>query len=294
MLEHHAQPVVSLTQVLASVRLSGNTTIAKQCEFGFYQVASSYPLNRATTCIFSMSHTSERSGALWDGAPFGKASVMIGAALAKTRFQHHLLYRVRSHSRAGLNSPRQWRESFTLLQKTMKSWSEQYGRRPRPSGALRIADEYQAWKGRGKLDALLREAIPDEKFQPGPLHNLLFKLPWADILTTNFDTLLERAAADEIDRRYTVVRSQRDIPGSLKPRIVKLHGSFPDSRPFIITEDDFRTYEQTNPVMVNLVQQVFVENTCCLLGFSGDDPNFLKWRGGYETSLAPPTWSQFT
>lgn len=155
------------------------------------------------------------------------------------------------------------------------------------SGSLRIADEYQAWKGRGKLDALLRRAIPDNDFNPGPLHNLALRLPWSDILTTNFDTLLERAAVDQVDRSFSVVRSQFDIPGAQKPRIVKLHGSFPDSRPFVITEDDFRTYERKHPAMVNLVQQCFVESTCCLIGFSGDDPNFLRWTGWVRDVLGP-------
>lgn len=232
-------------------------------------------------------HLRSIAAALWDGAPYGKASVMIGAGFSKNAIST-------SSALPNTKSFPGWAELTETMARELHADPEDHEVLERAirsasstSGALRIADEYQAWKGRGKLDALLREAIPDEKFKPGPLHNLLFKLPWADILTTNFDTLLERAAADEIDRRYTVVRSQRDIPGSPKPRIVKLHGSFPDSRPFIITEDDFRTYEQTNPVMVNLVQQVFVENTCCLVGFSGDDPNFLKWTGWVRDILSP-------
>lgn len=30
---------------------------------------------------------------------------------------------------------------------------------------------------------------------------------------------------------------------------------------------------------MNTVQQSLIENTLCLLGFSGDDPNFLSWIG---------------
>ncbi len=232
-------------------------------------------------------HLRSIATALWNGTPYGKASVMIGAGFSRNAVPTSFTPSSSKHFPGwGELTEAMARELYAdpndreLLEKAIQSASS-------TSGALRIADEYQAWKGRGKLDSLLREAIPDEKFTPGPLHNLLFKLPWSDILTTNFDTLLERAAADEIDRRYTVIRSQIDIPGSIKPRIVKLHGSFPDSRPFIITEDDFRTYEHANPVMVNLVQQAFVENTCCLLGFSGDDPNFLRWTGWVRDILSP-------
>lgn len=232
-------------------------------------------------------HLRSVATALWDGAPYGKASVMIGAGFSRNSLPaSSTLPATTPFPGWGELTETMARELYAgpndgaLLAKAIQSASS-------TSGALRIADEYQAWKGRGKLDTLLRTAIPDEKFKPGPLHNLLFKLPWSDILTTNFDTLLERAAAEEVDGRYTVVRSQHDVPGSLKPRIVKLHGSFPDTKPFIITEDDFRTYEQTNPVMVNLVQQSFVENTCCLIGFSGDDPNFLRWTGWVRDILSP-------
>lgn len=63
------------------------------------------------------------------------------------------------------------------------------------------------------------------------------------------------------------------------PRLVKLHGSFPDIQSFIITEKDYRTYPQRFLEFVNTVRQSFIENILCLIGFSGDDPNFLSWIG---------------
>ncbi|MEM7068716.1 MAG: SIR2 family protein [Pseudomonadota bacterium] len=225
--------------------------------------------------------------ALWSSEPIGKASVMIGAGFSRNAVPAGAgIAKDKSFPGWGELTEAMARELYTSpddkdrLDQAIQSASS-------TSGSLRIADEYQAWKGRGRLDALLQKAIPDEDFAPGPLHTLLFRLPWSDILTTNFDTLLERAAQNEIDRPYSVIRSQLDIPGSMKPRIVKLHGSFPDTKPFIITEDDFRTYERSNPAMVNLVQQCFVENTTCLIGFSGDDPNFLRWTGWVRDVLGP-------
>lgn len=58
-----------------------------------------------------------------------------------------------------------------------------------------------------------------------------------------------------------------------------MHGSFPDIRPFIITEEDYRTYPSLFPEFVNTVRQSLIENCLCLIGFSGDDPNFLSWIG---------------
>ncbi len=149
------------------------------------------------------------------------------------------------------------------------------------SGALRLAEEFEATFGRIKLDELLVNAIPDSQNEPSYLHRLLLSLPWADILTTNYDTLLERDAPLNYD---TVIRVE-DIPLVTRPRIVKLHGSFPSSRPFIFTEEDFRTYPQKFAPLINLAQQTMIENIVCVIGFSGDDPNFLHWSGWVRDHL---------
>jgi tetratricopeptide (TPR) repeat protein len=110
-------------------------------------------------------------------------------------------------------------------------------------------------------------------------------LPWADIFTTNYDTLLERAASSVAAQRYDVVVNKEDLVYSEKPRIIKLHGSFPSERPFIITEEDYRRYPKDFAPFVNTVQQALLENTLCLIGFSGDDPNFLQWIGWIRDNL---------
>jgi hypothetical protein len=153
------------------------------------------------------------------------------------------------------------------------------------SGILRISQEYQAAFGRTALDRLIADSVPDERFEPGDLHELLLELPWSDVFTTNWDTLLERGTRRLLDRRYDVVRTTAEIPRSMKPRIVKLHGSFPSNAPFVLTEDDFRTYPRDFAPFVNMAQQSMMENVFCLIGFSGDDPNFLFWSGWVRDHL---------
>ena len=41
----------------------------------------------------------------------------------------------------------------------------------------------------------------------------------------------------------------------------------------------YRVYPHTNEPFVNTVRQSLLQNTLCLIGFSGDDPNFLQWIG---------------
>ena len=114
----------------------------------------------------------------------------------------------------------------------------------------------------------------------------MLELPWKDIFTTNYDTLLERAAEKVTKRRYNVVVSQNDLINSADAtRIVKLHGSFPSYRPFIITEEDYRTYPVKFAAMVNTVQQALLENVFCMVGFSCEDPNFINWVGWINDNL---------
>jgi hypothetical protein len=149
--------------------------------------------------------------------------------------------------------------------------------------ALRLASEYEATFNRRKLEQLIRAQTPDAEHQPGRLHRLLLELPWKDVFTTNYDTLLERTEVS--GRTYQPVVTTTDLTTAFSPRIVKLHGSFPSHTPFIITEDDYRTYPKRFAPLVNSVQQSLIENAFVLVGFSGDDPNFLEWTGWIRDEL---------
>jgi len=149
-----------------------------------------------------------------------------------------------------------------------------------------LAQEVEISFGRTKLDTILKDSIPDKDYSPSNLHKDLLNLSWRDVFTTNYDTLLERTADMVTDRRYNVVLNQEDLVNSNDaPRIIKLHGSFPSQRPFIITEEDYRTYPKRFAAMVNTVQQALLENVFCMIGFSCEDPNFLNWIGWIHDNL---------
>lgn len=153
------------------------------------------------------------------------------------------------------------------------------------SGFLRLAEKFEARYGRSTLNDFLIDAVGDRRLAPGPMHEALVRLPWTDIFTTNWDTLLERAAELQSGRRYEPVFSPGDLPIRSRPRIVKLHGTMPHNTPFIFTEEDFRTYPDQFGPFVNTVQQAMMETVFVMIGFSGDDPNFLKWSGWVRDRL---------
>ena len=157
---------------------------------------------------------------------------------------------------------------------------------------LKLAEQVEAAFGRPSLDQLLRDAIPDLRYEPSPLHSQLLNLPWKDVFTTNYDTLLERARASVTFKHYDVVATKDDLLYANQPRIVKLHGSFPSTTPFVITEEDYRRYPSDHAPFVNTVRQSLLENTLCLVGFSGDDPNFLQWIGWIRDHIGKETASK--
>jgi SIR2-like domain len=207
---------------------------------------------------------------LWCGRDIGQASVMIGAGFSRNAIK------------VVPNAPDLplWNRLTDELKAQLKSTS---------SDPLRLAREYEVVFKRQSLDDLLISLIPDLQHQPGKLHKLLLSLPWSDVFTTNYDTLLERTTPFIYDRKYDLVLTHSDLPGKMKPRIVKLHGSLPSHRPFILTEEDYRTYPKKFAPFVNTVQQSIMENIFCLIGFSGDDQNFLNWIGWVRDNLGEST-----
>lgn len=190
------------------------------------------------------SHINRIREALWQ-TPEGSASVMVGAGFS---------FNARA---AGPHS-----RNFLLWQGVTKSLctklyptgdndrlEQAFAEASGTSGFLRLAQEYEAAFGRSALHSLLQELIPDDDYVPDDIHIRLLRLPWRDVFTTNWDTLLERTRPFIADRAYRVVRTQEEIPAAPRPRIIKLHGSFPAHTPFIFTEEDYRTYPRLLPLM---------------------------------------------
>jgi len=207
--------------------------------------------------------------ALWRTGETRGAAVMVGAG-----FSLHA-----ELPGQGSRKPPLWRDFSNEM--TMRL----YPSGGAPTDPLRLAEEYRAALGQASLEGLIFEFIRDAEWKPGALHHKLLDLPWGDVLTTNWDTLLERAAAVNVRQTYDVTRAVADIPRTRSPRVVKLHGSMPSNRPFIFAEEDYRTYPSVFAPFVNLAQQVLLENELCLVGFSGDDPNFLHWSGWVRDQL---------
>ena len=214
-------------------------------------------------------------------SPTSRASVMVGSGFSRNA------EKVNSNA----NDIPLWQDIATEIFNTLYPDERTDGRDGESVGALsadnalRLAQEYETAFGQSELYRLLGQLVRNDDFTPGKMHERLLRLPWRDVFTTNWDTLLERAAFDVGEPKYTLVQNIKQLPIVTQPRIIKLHGSFPSEFPLISTEEDYRTYPIKFAPFVNTVQQAMMETVFLLIGFSGDDPNFLKWSGWVRDNL---------
>lgn len=222
---------------------------------------------------------------LHDPNKYGSTSVMVGAGFSKNAI-----------SLAENTVSPNWEELAKKMFKSLypcpdntderEKWEKVLVKKTSGRNVLKLAEEYKVAFGRNKLDKFIEDSIEDDKFIPGDLHVKLLDLNWNDVFTTNYDTLLERSIGNiSVRKNYKILTSQNALPGSTHPRIIKLHGSIPNAKPYIICEEDYRTYQVKYAPLVNTVQQSMLETQLCLLGFSGDDPNFLNWLGWLRDNM---------
>lgn len=228
-------------------------------------------------------HFEQMRRRLWCNRDFGQAAVMVGSGFSRN---------AEKIAPGTLNMPT-WSDLAEQMYNELDPQNLSGKKQQKITNPLNLASEYEAIFGRSALNDFLTRRIPNDQYNPSKLHKLLMSLPWSDVFTTNYDTLLERTRPVIHDRKYDLICKYEDIPGKIKPRIVKLHGSFPSHQPFIFTEEDYRTYPRRFAPFVNIVQQSIMENAFCLIGFSGNDPNFLNWIGWVRDNfgdLTPPIY----
>ena len=163
--------------------------------------------------------------ALWHNGSIRGAALMVGAGVSKNAILQ---------APDAREAP-SWRELLDELVAHLYRTDPSSA----PKDALRIAEEYRTYFGQATLDGFIRTRFTDRAWLPGPLHLQALNLPWSDILTTNWDTLLERTAEEVADYIYEIVRTEADIAHARSPRIVKLHGTLGDKDPLIFAAEDY-------------------------------------------------------
>ena len=216
---------------------------------------------------------------LWSNAR--RASVMIGAGFSKHA----------SPSRPGVGELPLWDDLANEMCAKLHV-GEQPGMncedcqgKPSTNDALSLAQDFENKHGKGALHHFLEQQVRDRDFNPGDLHVRLLKLPWRDVFTTNWDTLLERTRTLVPEHQFEIVHNKDQLPIAKQPRIFKLHGSVGGHYPLIATHGDYDDYRDSHAPFVNTVQQSMMETVLLMVGFSGNDPNFARWSDWVDENL---------
>lgn len=86
----------------------------------------------------------------------------------------------------------------------------------------------------------------------------------------------------------TIVKSSSDLSVKRNRNIIKLHGSlreleteygfdFDNKLQYIIAKEDYQSYPQKHEAFTQLMRISLLQESFCLIGFSGNDPNFIEW-----------------
>lgn len=107
---------------------------------------------------------------------------------------------------------------------------------------------------------------------PNIIHKSIFELQPSEIVTTNYDDLLETAANESLIE-YKVVASDNDLT-FLKNynKIIKMHGDLA-TKNIILTEKDYNLYKFNFPIIYSYILSKFTQKTILFIGFSLEDRN---------------------
>lgn len=113
---------------------------------------------------------------------------------------------------------------------------------------------------------------------------------WVKRYTTNYDRLLEYAAKMEGMELAKIIKAKNLSVFRDDPTLIKLHGDLYhpsetrdfrfDGNPhqqYIISAEDYKTYPKNHEAFTQLMRISLLQGVFCLIGFSGDDPNFVNW-----------------
>lgn len=134
---------------------------------------------------------------------------------------------------------------------------------------LKIAQYYYNEFGKNSYMEKL-DRIFNKEYQTNELHDLIKNISPKHIITTNYDTLLEKTFQNF--NQYTVISSDVDIVYNNSDKyLIKMHGDF-KYKNIVLKEDDYLDYSDNFPMTSNLIQSLVMNNTVLFIGYSlGDD-----------------------
>ena len=185
-----------------------------------------------------------------------------------------------------------------------------------PNDLLEVSTHYQHHLERFRLLRFIQSNIPDRDTRPLTAHRMLAKLPFGVFITTNYDTLMEKALDDEDKKPKKVVQPRegfKDLASTValfrvkEPIVYKMHGCLSDMDDdvvgagpgdnFIITEDDYLEFlysmhgrEYSIP---SRITAEFATSMLLFLGYALEDVDFKVLYKIVEKFPASKRWPSY-
>ena len=133
---------------------------------------------------------------------------------------------------------------------------------------------------RSKLIEFLLRKLNYGMIKPSDTYKAFCNLFTGTICTTNFDSLIEDTYTQMFQPVSVVATTDRlTIADKNERKIIKLHGDFNHPEKMVVTERDYDTYLDKNPIFATYIANLFISNTMLLIGYSLDDNDFRSiWQ----------------
>jgi hypothetical protein len=153
---------------------------------------------------------------------------------------------------------------------------------------LKIAQLYYLSCGETVYYQKIKEFFP-ENIEPTVIQKLIFDLKPANIITTNWDILLEKTARDNGYIYDVISKDEHLVHSELENHIIKMHADFRNNN-IVFKEDDYINYKNNFPLIENYVKSILSTNTILFLGYSYSDINLkqiTKWIQNNSKAMPP-------
>jgi tetratricopeptide (TPR) repeat protein len=144
-----------------------------------------------------------------------------------------------------------------------------------------VAQHYEIQTSRHELQDFVTRRMADVRYQPTLTHHWIAALPFAVIVSTAYDMLLERTLRERRNGRdFQFVHDEADLQAASKPYLMKLYGTAEKAQSLILTEDQCNNlFEQGTALMAEL-QRLSGSNSLLFVGYRLEDTAFrrLFWK----------------
>lgn len=125
----------------------------------------------------------------------------------------------------------------------------------------------------------VESAVNKDGMLPNAVHKAMLSLNPVSFITTNYDTLLEDAAA-KYGQIFKSIACDHEVPIIQGDRyILKMHGDF-KNRNFVLKEEDYLNYSDHFKLIDIMLKSIFATNTVVFVGYKLNDYNIkliLNW-----------------